>query len=115
MKKLEKAGWVVVIGLALLTSVATINRFVTFATASELKTPIDVSGTFDVRYSQNPILTSLHMLSGVVFMAFERRNFKRLARPAGLKNRVTAHSSMPVRELMRISGISGGPAKERVF
>ena len=80
MKKLEKIGWGIVIALALITSVAAIGRFVTLTSGAEQKTPIDASGTFDVRYSQNPVLTNLHMLPGVIFMILGPLQFSRRIR-----------------------------------
>lgn len=95
---LEKAGWITVIFLALLTAGAAVHRFVVVSESAAAKpsevdhlaqaarqfeiwtgqpAPVDV---FDIRYNQHPYLSYLHVLPGIVFMVLGPLQFSRRIR-----------------------------------
>ena len=75
----RKAGWVLVIFLALLTPVAAITRMIDMR-AGMRPSPPGVGDSFDVRYGQNPGLTYLHLVPGVIFMVMGPFQFSKRIR-----------------------------------
>ena len=81
----QKTGWFVVIFLASLTSLAAIGRVITIQTGMHPPQPSDVGESFDVRYSQNPALTYVHVVPGLVFMILGPLQFSKRIRATSLK------------------------------